>query len=432
MAFVDRAPEVISGGLSTLEYIAGTAESKLEHCLNKDPDGRWIFDIQVAQWAQIRDAQKNGKKLIAFGGPIPADLIYAFDCQPYYLDQLPLSTAPNTDMTAKFIDACEAKTNQSMCALDKVEMGVLLTDQYGVTPDAFVFSTVPCDSSRIAYPIMSKLWGRPTFNIDMPFRRDERGIAYLAQQTKEFISFMEDLTGTKMDWDRVKESLKVANKSNELLEQCANLRKHSPCPLPGTILVTNACMSGQAADPAMVAFLEKELEFGQMMIDLGMGACQNGEKYRMLFLQNMLWTNLKTYGYLEREYGAVCVMDVLGHYHANIYEHLDDPEDCYRVMAQKMMDLPMIHGAAGPVDYYCDRIKYLMDNFNINTSIFLGHVGCRHTWASTKILSDYIQENYGIPTLLLDVDCIDGRYKSGDEVQQEIGEFLETVMSKVL
>jgi len=429
MAYVDTGlQKVISGEMSTLDYIAGTAESKLEHCLNKDPDGRWIFDIQVAQWSAIRDAHKNGKKVIAFGGPVPADLIYAFNCQPYYLDQLPLSTASNTEMTAKFIDTCEAKTNQSMCALDKVEMGVLLTDQYGIVPDAFVYSTVPCDSSRIAYPIMQKMWGCPTFNLDMPFRRDERGIAYLAQQVKEFITFMENLTGTKMDWDKVKESMKVANRTNELLEQCANLRKHTPCPLPGTILVTNACMSGQAADPAMVAFLEKELEMGQMMIDLGMGACMNGEKYRMLFHQNMLWTNLKTYGFLEREFGAVCIMDVLGHFHADIYEHLDDPEDCYTVMAQKMTNLPMIHGAAGPVEYYTDRIKYLMDNFNINTSIFLGHVGCKHTWASTKILSDYIQEHYDIPTLLIDVDCIDGRYKTPEEVQDAIGEYLTTVV----
>ena len=131
---------------------------------------------------------------------------------------------------------------------------------------------------------------------------------------------------------------------------------------------------------------------------------------------------------MEQNYGAVCVMDVLGHFIGDFYEHLDDKEDCYRVMARKMMNFPMIHGAAGPVDYYTDRIKYLMDNFNINTSVFFGHVGCRHTWASTKILSDYIQENYGMPSLLIDVDCIDGRYKSPEEIQNTIAEYLETVV----
>ena len=421
-------PKVLSGEMSTLDYIAGAAEGKQAHAAEKNPDMLWIYDIQVAQWATIRDAHKNGKKVIAFGGPVPVDLMYAFDCQPYYLDQLPLSTATNVDMTAKFVDLCEAHTNQSMCSIDKVEMGALLADQIGVKPDAFVYSTVPCDSSRIAYPIMEKIWNVPTFNVDLPFRRDRRGEDYLIQQTKEFITFMEEFTGIKLDWEKFKESMKVANRTNELLEQCADLRKHTPCPLPGTLLVTNACMSGQAADPAMAAFLEKEVETGQMMLDLGMGACMNGEKYRMLFLQNMLWTSLKSYGYLEREYGAVCIMDVLGHFHGDFYEHMDDREDCFRIMAHKMMNLPMIHGAAGPVEYYEDRISYLMDNFHINTSVFLGHVGCKHTWASTKILSDFIQEKYGIPTLLLDVDCIDGRYKGAEEVQDAIAEYLINVV----
>ena len=421
-------PKVLSGEMSTLDYIAGTAESKQAHAIERNPDMVWVYDIQVAQWATIRDAHKNGKKVVAFGGPVPVDLMYAFDCQPYYLDQLPLSTAPNVDMTAKFVDLCEAHTNQSMCSIDKVEMGALLADQIGVKPDAFVYSTVPCDSSRIAYPVMEKIWNVPTFNVDLPFRRDRRGEDYLIAQTKEFIAFMEEFTGQKLDWEKFKESMKVANRTNELLEQCADLRKHTPCPLPGTLLVTNACMSGQAADPAMATFLEKEVETGQMMIDLGMGACMNGERYRMLFLQNMLWTSLKSYGYLERECGAVCIMDVLGHFHGDFYEHMDDREDCFRIMAHKMMNLPMIHGAAGPVEYYEDRIRYLMDNFNINTSVFLGHVGCKHTWASTKILSDFIQENYGIPTLLLDVDCIDGRYKTAEEVQNSIAEYLENVV----
>lgn len=432
MAFVDNTPKVLSGEMSTLDFIASTAESKLARALDKNPDSRWIYDIQVAQWAQIRDAHKNGKKVIFFGGPVPVDIIYAFDCQPYYLDQLPLSLAPIPEMSAKFIDLTERYTNQSMCALDKIELGVLLAGQYGVEPDAFVYSTVPCDSSRIAYPNMEKIFGKPVFTIDTPFRRDERGIRYLVKQTEEFIEFMEEFTGTKMDWEKFKRSAEVANKTTELLLKCAELRKHTPCPLPGTLLVSNACMSGQAADPKLVDFLESELATGQMILDLGMAACQNGEKYRMMFHQNMLWTSMKTYGYLEQNYGAICIMDVLGHFWGNFYEHLDDRDDCMRVLAQKMMDFPMIHGAAGPVDYYTDRIKYIMDEFNINVSVFLGHVGCKHTWASTKILSDYIQENYGIPTLCLDVDCIDNRYKSGEEVQQEIAEYLETVVANTL
>ena len=427
MAFVDNSSKVLSGEMDTMDFICDTVESKYNRCLEKDPDALWTYEIQRATWLPIRDARKNGKKLIFFGGPVPVDIIYAFDCQPYYLDQLPLSLAPNIDVASKYIDLSERYANQSMCALSKIEMGALIADQYGVEPDAFVYSTVPCDSSRIAYPNMQKILNKPTFNFDTPFRRDERGELYLVRQTKEFIGFMEELTGTKLDWEKFRYRMEVANETSELLVKCADQRRVTPCPLPGRLLIANACMSGQAADPALADFLQHEYDAGQMMIELGMGACPE-EKYRMLFHQNMHWTNVKTYTWLEQNYGAVCIMDVLGHFRGDFYEHMDDMEDCYSVLARKMMNFPMIHGAAGPVDYYLDRIKYLMDNFNINTSVFFGHVGCRHTWASTKILSDYIQENYGIPTLLIDVDCIDGRYKSPEEIQNTIADYLINVV----
>ena len=151
MAFVDNTGKVLNGEMNTMDFICDTIQSKYDRCLEKDPDALWTFEIQKATWFPIRDAQKDGKKLIFFGGPIPVDLIYAFDCQPYYLDQLPLSLAPTINLASKYIDLCERYANQSMCALDKIELGALLAGQYGVEPDAFVYSTTPCDSSRIAY-----------------------------------------------------------------------------------------------------------------------------------------------------------------------------------------------------------------------------------------------------------------------------------------
>lgn len=70
----------------------------------------------------------------------------------------------------------------------------------------------------------------------------------------------------------------------------------------------------------------------------------------------------------------------------------------------------------------------LFCNDLISLSIFMGHVGCKHTWASGKIVTDMIQEKYGIPTLYVDVDAIDPRYKSTDELRLQLGEYMEAVV----
>jgi hypothetical protein len=41
-----------------------------------------------------------------------------------------------------------------------------------------------------------------------------------------------------------------------------------------------------------------------------------------------------------------------------------------------------------------------------------------------------VQEKYGLPTLYLDLDAIDGRYKSNDEIKAQISEYFETVVMK--
>ena len=90
----------------------------------------------------------------------------------------------------------------------------------------------------------------------------------------------------------------------------------------------------------------------------------------------------------------------------------------------------MIHGASGPSEYHLHLVVTLMDEYKANVSFFIGHVGCKHTWASAKMVSDMVQEKYGIPTLYVDVDCIDGRYKSKDEIKAEITQYMETVVMK--
>ncbi|MEG1541692.1 MAG: hypothetical protein RR372_07075, partial [Oscillospiraceae bacterium] len=60
MAYVDNTSKVLSGEMSTMDFICGTAESKQARSMEKDPDSAWTYDIQVATWCQIRDAHKNG------------------------------------------------------------------------------------------------------------------------------------------------------------------------------------------------------------------------------------------------------------------------------------------------------------------------------------------------------------------------------------
>ena len=420
---------VLSGEMSITDFYCAKVDGSIARMREKNPDLLWTLEIQKFTWDGVRDAHKNGKKIVAYGGSMPVEVFAAFDCVPFYLDIIPFRTCTNVSITAKYIDEAEKYVSASMCGLDKTELGACLAGAYGFKPDIFVYSSVPCDSSRVAYPAMEKILNVPTFSFDLPFRRDDRGVEYLAAQVADLVAFMEEATGTKCDWDKMKYYMEISNKVFDLQGKCAELRKLKPCPLPGRFLVMNGTTNAFPCFPEMLNVYEHEYEAGLMMSELGLGACPE-EKYRVAMLQNMIWGNSKIMDWMERTYNAVAVMDAFGFQGDVLYQDLNDRHHCYKIMAQRMQNNPMIHGASGPSEHHLKLVDEIFQQYDPNVSMFLGHVGCKHTWASSKMLTDMIQEKYGLPTLFVDLDAIDGRYKSGEEIMKQITEYFETVVMK--
>lgn len=422
---------LISGDIPIVQYCCQKVEGQYERAIAKNANYTWIIEFQKYLWTGIRDAHKNGKKRIFFGGPVPVEIIAAFDCLPVYLDTIPIRLSPSPTLAGRFVDASEKYVGSSMCAFDKTELGMILLNQFGVEPDAFVYASVPCDSSRIAYPNMEKIMNVPTFSFDTPYRRDERGLQYLVNQTKQFIAFMEEFTGQKFEWEKLKPFMENANRTFELQGKCADLRKKKPCPLPGRMLVLNGVTNGMPCYPETAAMLQQEYEIGEMMISLDMGPCPSGEKHRIVLLQNMIWSCAGIMDWLEQEYNSVIVMDAFGFQHGDLFpDNLDDKEACFKVMARKMQNNPMIHGASGPTKHYIDLVDDIFIDYQPDISFFLGHVGCKHTWASSKMITDVVQEKYGMPTLFIDLDGVDGRYKQQSETKSQIKEYMDTVINK--
>ncbi|MGM9526871.1 MAG: 2-hydroxyacyl-CoA dehydratase family protein [Oscillospiraceae bacterium] len=419
--------------VNMIDLTCEQVDSIYQHMLTKGmPEIMWTVDIQKSSWEEIRDAHKNGKKLVGFGGPVPVTLLRAFDCVPFFFDTIPTRIASMEDLCSRFIDETEKYAPTSMCAIDKAQLGVALKHELGVELDAFVHATVPCDSARIAYPMMERLYDCPCYTFDLPFRHDDKGFRYVADQIQAFVPWLEELTGLKWDDERkakFKEINELSNEAHVYLKKLSDLRKKTPCVLPGRMLVLNEMAGFLPGTQMLVDMLKTQLEMGEMLADMGMTATKcPEEKYRVCLMQNMLWSNTGIMDWMEKTYGAITVMDGFGYQEGVIFDDLDNWERVKYQTAQMMLFAPMIHGATGPTDYWLKVIDKMYEEYSVNVSIFMGHVGCKHTWASGKIVTDYIQEKYGIPTLYVDVDAVDPRYKSNDELRAQIGEYMESVV----
>ncbi|MEG2071855.1 MAG: 2-hydroxyacyl-CoA dehydratase family protein [Oscillospiraceae bacterium] len=422
----DQENALLEGKISLPEFIY--KEISLEKRA-ENPEAAWFSELQQALWQPLLDAKKNGKKVIFFGGSVPLELIYAFDCVPFFLDLIPLYLSSHPELVGQLSNLAEKDGGTNLCSLGKIELGAALLKSLGTSPDAFIYAPVPCNSYSIIYDNLANMLAVPCFKFDMPSHRGQGSSAYVAMQVESMIEFLEQLCGEKLNWERVKPFMENSNLSYEMLTKCLELRKISPCPLSGRLLAVNELITAMAPDPKFSEFLQKELSLGTERAKAGQGACKN-EKYRVLLLQNSLWSVSEVMDWLEEKYGAITIMGEFAYKDSLRFENPDDREDSIRTMALKAQNLPALHGAAGSSAHILDTVGEIIGGFKPNVSIFLGHVGCRHTWASSKMLTDMIYDDFGLTTLYVDIDSFDGRYKSCDDIKYAIGEYMETVVIK--
>ncbi|MDR3364018.1 MAG: 2-hydroxyacyl-CoA dehydratase family protein, partial [Clostridiales Family XIII bacterium] len=324
-----------------IRYYSDSADDSFEHVSNKSPERAWIFALTKEFWNNAFRGKDEGKKIIYVNAGAPVELVYAFGAVPLLLDMVATRTATEPDLAAKYVDAAERLVPNSMCGITKVPYAASILGEMEIPPDAMMYSTVPCDSSRISTVAITKHFGVPAFNLDVPFQANDRGYRYMAEQYREAIPFLEGVTGNKFDPDRFRECAALSNRATELMWDIAKLRMHVPCPLPGLILYANQAIPCMAGTRVLVDYMETQCQMAQFLVASNMSAALGAEKYRIFWMQNMLWSNIKLLSWLEKEFGAVVVMEAFGYQKGPVFENPDDLGQIFYDLARKTLALPM-------------------------------------------------------------------------------------------
>ena len=230
-----------------VKEISDQTDKAIAKTKEKFPERLFTVEIQKAFWGSVYSAHAQGKKLIMTGPNGPTELIYALGGVPFNLDVIPVRVANMKDVASKYIDLAEQYLPGDMCGINKGDLGFILSGDLVDKPDAIIYTTHPCDSSRVVYPKVAEILGIPSYCIDTPYVKDERGLKYVADQMKEAAAFLEEVTGNKLDWNKFAEIIKRANEASTLIGKIAELRKNAPCPLAGRYMALNelfASLSG--------------------------------------------------------------------------------------------------------------------------------------------------------------------------------------------
>jgi benzoyl-CoA reductase subunit B len=377
------------------------------------------------------DPQNASKGPVVLGnGDFFIEIPVAFGCS---FSDLTLTGANGTALpnAAELIDkGTEIGVESRFCSAIKVasyylEAGLIKT------PDMIITSNSCCDAMDTLGNLMNgyKPWANiPKFKMDAPHSYDDESFVYFGKQLRQAVTFMEDVVGRKMDWDRLKEVCMESNKQGQLLLEFQELKKAIPCPAEPDLArqgTEYAKWTMERVSPEVTAWLERLVKATEQRVKEGKGIDGVNEKIRFLW-QDLAgsWASGTVLARLQKELGAVCIMDYVS-YATWTPVDLSSEENMFTSFAKRfLLEDPMNRQALHTADLFCNDILQIVKDFKCDAVVMPAHISHRDTNSRLKIVRDMCREK-GIPCLVLGMDIWDKRYMTPDAVFDRMKIFFE-------
>jgi benzoyl-CoA reductase/2-hydroxyglutaryl-CoA dehydratase subunit BcrC/BadD/HgdB len=211
-----------------LAYL-GNAYSDIFLSQNNRPEGMKYFDFVMSEVHGLRikellDAQAEGRKVVgSYCTFVPEELILAFDA-------ISIGLCTGADFATELVDQVLPRNT---CALIKSAFGFKLGKvcPYLESSDLVVGENT-CDGKKKAYELLRQFIPN-LYVIDLPQMKTEAGKQLLRAEYQQFAAKLEELTGRKLDVEKLRAAIVTVNAKRAALQRLAALRTANPAPISG-------------------------------------------------------------------------------------------------------------------------------------------------------------------------------------------------------
>ena len=243
----------------------------------------------------------------------------------------------------------------------------------------------------------------PLILIDIPhldqYECDADRVKYIRAQFDDAIRQLEEITGKKMDYDKLKSVMEVSQRSSQAWLRAVGYMSAEPSPFSGFDIFNNmavACV-GRGTVEAAEAFEQLADEYEELVAE-GKSTFKGEENYRILFEGIACWANLRfTYKTLQSR-GINLTASVYGPAFSFLYSNLDELMAAYSYVPnsncfERELELRVVDAKKNKVD----------------GAIFHMNRSCKHWSGNLYEMERQFREQTGVPTIVFDGDQSDPR-----------------------
>lgn len=380
------------------------------------------YKILANYYTRLLEASEKGDFIAAHTVFLPVEILYAMGIVPMHTEMTTWLEALFLGEQADLLAAgAELGLAPEICSPHRALAGAFLLKVLP-RPNAMLWSNLICDNTAKSGELVMKLTGCPGFFLDRPFQGTKDEVSYFIGELREMISFLEQQSGKKMNWDRLSEMVARMDEHIRLLQEINELRKAVPSPLPFQnflkLLGVDYMFPGQPEATEYLKTLRDELA---VMVKSGKGTVPN-ERFRIMTL---FIPPVYLLGYLEKlfqEYGAANVVEPL---FTLWLESGLDPSRPLESVAKKSFLIPESRSMYGPLTrQVVDEIVQAAKEYKVDGAVYWAFIGCRQTCATIKLFKDALNE-IDVPMLTVDCDLVDPTINPKEEIRKKLEQFFE-------
>jgi len=393
-----------------------------------------VFNTELGKyWDKVYHAKDNGKKVVFIPFNCSPEIFAAMDLVPVGVEILNTMTMTLEEGLNEYLDlAVERGLPDTMCSAQRGVVGLL---EAGLLekPDLLVNGALGgCDPNSKIFEYMSEKFDIPALYLDVPYYHDKRAIEYYTNGYKKVVEALEEMTGNKLDEDRLREVCDLTNQATELIMEINELKKHVPNPVPNYYNMNHLAAKLQmVGTPSAVKFYEVALEVCKDRLKNGQHAMPE-EKIRFMMMYTSIYFDNSLHSWLQEEMGVSYIMDMLIYYDSYPYIDTKNIDTMLGGLALGMLNLPMTRQLKGSWDMPSNLLEdtlYYVEAYKGDCLVFTGHTACKQVWPIYRLIADEVKKRLGVPSLRMEGDGWDSRITSIDLFKEQLTDFFEIISS---
>ncbi|MFX1571579.1 MAG: 2-hydroxyacyl-CoA dehydratase [Promethearchaeota archaeon] len=402
----------------------------------KDEEATPITEMFLEYFLNIPKARKEGKTIIMHPFNYGPELFYAMNLVPLMQETYSVGLAP-LRLNEPYLDITNKigyGDNPTLCNAQRPLIGSYMQGVAPI-PDLLFFLSTPCNSLAMTYQVFEQLAKIPTFNMDIPYWsynksgefNDDLVIDYMINQIKDLISWIEQQTKQKLNFEKLQEIMIKVNQAREYILEFNELLKTIPCP------VNSQAGFGNFISMVGVGGTDEAIKSTKWLRDVAASNVKNGvagvpdEKIRIAWPYTHIFFDGDLLLWLEETFQAVAIMDILGFYQVLPHD-VSTIEKTFESLAKGTLDFSMIGTCRGPVEYYIEFLLNYVKDYKIDCVIMPMQFACKHAYAMARISTEAVREETGIPIFIFGCDPYDSREVTSEAIRGQISDFLTQVV----